>query len=340
MKLLRLLPTLLLGVAFSQGVLAWDNEDHEIFDIVSALEQAEGKGTTFYSFVNVTKSATEKDITKAYRKLSLEMHPDKVGDDKVVADRFARLGTIVGILRDAEKRKRYDFFYDHGVPKWRGTGYYYSRWRPGFGTVVASLLVFSCFVHYFILVVSYYVSKMRIKVFHQQALEHAWGAGKKPLAGRKRLHLKTGEQGDPLGVPGINGGRPTAPGAIIQMVVEGTSVYVVEDGEEHLFSEANAKWPSASQTWVPRIIKNRSEWYAWATGNGPVANSSSNGQGEYETTTETRVNEKTGKKETVVVKKPKGPMRGVELQGKVGGRRRVVKPSKPVAPAKEEKKEK
>ncbi|SCV72499.1 BQ2448_4036 [Microbotryum intermedium] len=331
MKLLRLLPTLLLGVAFSQG---------EIFDIVSALEQAEGKGTTFYSFMNVTKSANEKDITKAYRKLSLELHPDKNGDDKVVADRFARLGTIVGILRDAEKRKRYDFFYDNGVPKWRGTGYYYSRWRPGFGTVVTSLLVFSCFVHYFILVVSYYVSKMRIKVFHQQALEHAWGAGKKPLAGRKRLHLKTGDQGDPLGVPGINGGRPTAPGAIIQMVVEGTDVYVVENGEEHLFSEANAKWPSVSQTWVPRIIKNRAEWYAWATGNGPVSDSSSNGQGDYETTTETRVNEKTGKKETVVVKKPKGPMRGVELQGKVGGRRRVVKPSKPATPAKEDKKEK
>ena len=26
---------------------------------------------------------------------------------------------------------RYDFFYKNGVPKWRGTGYYYSRFRPG-----------------------------------------------------------------------------------------------------------------------------------------------------------------------------------------------------------------
>lgn len=29
--------------------------------------------------------------------------------------------------------KRYDFFYKNGVPKWRGTGYYYSRFRPGLG---------------------------------------------------------------------------------------------------------------------------------------------------------------------------------------------------------------
>lgn len=26
---------------------------------------------------------------------------------------------------------RYDHFYKNGVPRWRGTGYYYSRWRPG-----------------------------------------------------------------------------------------------------------------------------------------------------------------------------------------------------------------
>ena len=31
---------------------------------------------------------------------------------------------------------RYDFFYKNGVPKWRGTGYYYSRFRPGLGVRV------------------------------------------------------------------------------------------------------------------------------------------------------------------------------------------------------------
>jgi DnaJ-class molecular chaperone len=40
---------------------------------VSALETAEGKGTTFYSFLNTTKAATDKEINKAYRKRSLEL---------------------------------------------------------------------------------------------------------------------------------------------------------------------------------------------------------------------------------------------------------------------------
>ena len=40
---------------------------------------------------------------------------------------------------------RYDFFYKNGVPKWRGTGYYYSRFRPGVGvSACLSALRSSC----------------------------------------------------------------------------------------------------------------------------------------------------------------------------------------------------
>jgi DnaJ homolog subfamily C member 1 len=59
--------------------------------------------------------------------------PDKNPGVKGIHERFARLGVISNILRDGEKRKRYDFFYKNGVPKWRGTGYYYDRFRPGLG---------------------------------------------------------------------------------------------------------------------------------------------------------------------------------------------------------------
>lgn len=74
----------------------------EIFDLVSALEAAEGPKVDFYSFLNVSPSATTSEISKAYRRRSLEIHPDRGGDP----DRFARMGTIAEILRDAEKRKR------------------------------------------------------------------------------------------------------------------------------------------------------------------------------------------------------------------------------------------
>ncbi len=48
-------------------------EDHEIFDLVSALEGAEGKGTTFYSFLGVPSTATASEITKAFRKRSIQL---------------------------------------------------------------------------------------------------------------------------------------------------------------------------------------------------------------------------------------------------------------------------
>lgn len=63
--------------------------------------------------------------------------PDKNPNDKTIHERFARLGVISTILRNKESRDRYDFFYKNGVPKWRGTGYYYSRFRPGLGVSVS-----------------------------------------------------------------------------------------------------------------------------------------------------------------------------------------------------------
>jgi curved DNA-binding protein CbpA len=59
--------------------------------------------------------------------------PDKNPGVKAIHERFARLGVVSSILRKKESRQRYDFFYKNGVPKWRGTGYYYSRFRPGLG---------------------------------------------------------------------------------------------------------------------------------------------------------------------------------------------------------------
>ena len=42
---------------------------------------------------------------------------------------------MIDSIPDAHLRipNRYDFFYKNGVPKWRGTGYYYTRFRPGIG---------------------------------------------------------------------------------------------------------------------------------------------------------------------------------------------------------------
>lgn len=67
-----------------------------------------GKGTSFYSFLGVEPSATNTQISKAYRKRSLELHPDKNPGVPKIQERFARLGVVAQILRDGEKRERYN----------------------------------------------------------------------------------------------------------------------------------------------------------------------------------------------------------------------------------------
>jgi DnaJ homolog subfamily C member 1 len=49
------------------------HSDHEIFDLVSELESTEGKGTTFYKFLEIDSSASAGDLGRAYRKRSLEL---------------------------------------------------------------------------------------------------------------------------------------------------------------------------------------------------------------------------------------------------------------------------
>ncbi|BGP37345.1 hypothetical protein JCM10450v2_001252 [Rhodotorula kratochvilovae] len=315
--------------------LAWTNEDHEVFDIVSALESAEGKGTTFYSFLNITKGATPQEINRAYRKRSLELHPDKNPDNKKIADRFARLGVIGNILRDEEKRKHYDFFHDNGVPKWRGTGYYYSRYRPGLGSVLAGLTIFSCFIHYVFLYLTYRVNKMRINAFREQAFEAAWGPTKKPLAGKRKLKTKTGEQGATMGMPGINGGRAIAPGSLLELAVEGPDkVYVIENRKEILITEDLAIKPVLRDTWLPAAVLSR-------LGYAPAASTSSASgapaaakktfrkpsptQGE-DSAGATSGEDATSGGEDSAPRAAKKPGKGIEGMGKVGGRRRKTVP--------------
>ncbi len=62
----------------------------------------------YYSILGVSKSASQDEIKKAYRKLAVKYHPDKNKGDKQAEDRFKEIGEAYEVLKDPEKRQKYD----------------------------------------------------------------------------------------------------------------------------------------------------------------------------------------------------------------------------------------
>lgn len=95
--------------------------------------------------------------------------------EKEASERFTRLGLITEILR-GEGRERYDHFLDNGFPKWRGTGYYYARFRPGLGSTLVGLFIFGGgLTHYVVLILGYKRQKDFVERYIAQARKSAWG---------------------------------------------------------------------------------------------------------------------------------------------------------------------
>jgi curved DNA-binding protein len=64
----------------------------------------------YYGVLGVSKEATAEEIKKAYRKLALKYHPDKIKADKTVGEKFKEINEANQVLSDPEKRKKYDQF--------------------------------------------------------------------------------------------------------------------------------------------------------------------------------------------------------------------------------------
>ncbi|MBU4538073.1 MAG: J domain-containing protein [Weeksellaceae bacterium] len=62
----------------------------------------------YYYFLSIQENASEEDIKKAYRKLSLKYHPDKNANDEFFAHRFREIQEAYEVLNDREKRRIYD----------------------------------------------------------------------------------------------------------------------------------------------------------------------------------------------------------------------------------------
>ena len=227
-QILHLL-TICLLIAFA---LAWTKEDHEIFRLRDEVEASEGNDVNLYDFLGVKASASHDEIQKAFRWRSKALHPDTAKHSFVAArstgtpkskksgkkggihvskgpsereveafvkqasGRYGRLGTVANILK-GESRERYDYFLKNGFPAWKGTGYYYNRFRPGLGSVLVGLfIVGGGFAHYGALVLGWKRQREFADRLIRRARRDAWG-----------------NESSIGGIPGIGGTLSHAPAA-------------------------------------------------------------------------------------------------------------------------------
>jgi curved DNA-binding protein CbpA len=178
--------------------------DHEIFRVRDEVAKAEGNNVTFYDLLGVKPSASQDELNKAFRKRSARLHPDKARQSfineykkknkaagvttskgpskkeidahiKKVTASYQRLSVIAKLLKGPE-RERYDHFVRNGFPAWRGSGYYYQRFRPGLGSVLMGLFVaFGGLFHYFALLVSWRRRRDFVQRYIRHARKTAWG---------------------------------------------------------------------------------------------------------------------------------------------------------------------
>jgi curved DNA-binding protein len=75
----------------------------------------------YYKTLGVSKSATEKEIKQAFRKLARQCHPDACPDDPKAEARFKEINEAYEVLSDAKKRKKYDTLGSDWA-RWQQTG--------------------------------------------------------------------------------------------------------------------------------------------------------------------------------------------------------------------------
>ena len=76
----------------------------------------------FYEVLGVSKTASDDEIKKAYRKMAKQYHPDLNPNDKTAEAKFKEVNEAYSILSDPDKKARYDQFGHAGVDPNYGAG--------------------------------------------------------------------------------------------------------------------------------------------------------------------------------------------------------------------------
>jgi len=88
----------------------------------------------YYEILGISKSASADEIKKAYRKAAVKYHPDKDGGNE---EKFKEINEAYEVLKDNQKRQRYDQFGHAGVGGNGGMGGNpFSGGFSGFGVIL------------------------------------------------------------------------------------------------------------------------------------------------------------------------------------------------------------
>ncbi|KAL4841483.1 hypothetical protein H8958_007054 [Nasalis larvatus] len=167
-------PLLLLLLAAVAPARGWESGDLELFDLVEEVQ------LNFYQFLGVQQDASSADIRKAYRKLSLTLHPDKNKDENAETQ-FRQLVAIYEVLKDDERRQRYDDILINGLPDWRQPVFYYRRVRKMSNAELALLLFIILTVGHYAVVWSIYLEKQLDELLSRKKREKKKKTGSKSV---------------------------------------------------------------------------------------------------------------------------------------------------------------
>ncbi|XP_053678338.1 uncharacterized protein F54F2.9 [Anopheles nili] len=186
----------------------WGSEDMELFDLVEEVNE------NFYTLMNINQTASLAAIKRAFRTLSVVLHPDK-NDAEDANIRFRNLVSVYEILKDPVKREKYDKVLKEGMPNWKSALYYYRHVRK-MGMVESATILFLV-----ITVMQYFVA-WAAYVEKKYTAEQIVGSKLKKLNKKKQTNVQLEELISEIPLPSIKNTLPCQIPVWVWKLVTGT----------------------------------------------------------------------------------------------------------------------